>query len=334
MTDEDLLYFAKNKVRKILKENGFNYLSRDFSEVNCFNCKKTSIYIMKLYQMKNKILRFEVYFYDVNNNKRGELLKKNKDKFLNYYNAIVDYNKIIFNFTYKELEIEYIKFEDGSTKEIKNEQIMKKIEKLLALQQSPNEHEALSASLMVQKLLAKYNLSLDNIDKNDDDVIEEVNVWIDGGNKFKYLLADVIADNYRCKVYYKGTSYIVFRGYRTDIIVARRVYVYLFNICKKLGKKYENNYRQIYGTAVGIYNSYCAGFIGGIKSELEKQCTALQLFCPEKVDVDWQEYSKTMGEKNTSITALDGEAYSQGSYDGKNSLNAQFLDDSERYIKE
>lgn len=327
MNIDDLIYYAENKMLKILADCGLKYLHSDISSSDYSKPIHTTVCM-------NKTIQFKVFYDERKNSKRGKELKKIKDRFYDFYNVSVDWNGIIFKYTYKELELEYLKNDDGEeTEEEKREHIMKKIDKLLALQNSSNEHEALSASLMAQKLLAKYNIDIENIRGIVEEDIEEASVYVESGNKWKYSLANVIADNYRCKVYYKGSERIVFRGYRTDIIVARRVYAYLFSVAKRLGKAYEKRYREEHGFADGIFMSYCVGFINGVKIELEKQCTALQLYCPAKVEEDWKSYTENFGTKNTSLTLNNREAYKEGERDGKNSINAQYLDDSQRYIE-
>ena len=331
MVLEDLIYYGESKTIKILAECGLKYFHSDFMQPNEWNRYKC---ISQIRFDECKKVRFIVYYSDNKNPNRGKSLKKKREIFYNYYNVKVEKISVVFEYSYKELEIEYLKGEGEESEEVKTEHIMKKIEKLLALQNSPNEHEALSASLMAQKLLAKYNIDIEKIRGETDEAIDETEVFVDTGNKWKYNLANVIADNYRCKVYYLGFEKIVFRGYRTDIIVARRVYAYLFSVGKKLGKEYVKKHKEEYGYTEGIYNSYCKGFINGIKKELEKQCTALELYCPSKVENDWKIFSKKMKGVNTEINLKDIEAYEQGEYDGKNSVYATYLDDSEKYIKE
>lgn len=330
MDIDDLIYYAENKVLKLLRDNGLKYLHSDVAPRTTRDFKKPIQTTMSL----SKTLLFTVNFDDKKNPKRGRELKKNKDIFYDFYNVTIDKFGIHFKYTYKELELEYLRNDDEVAEEVKRDSIMKKIDKLLALQNSSNEHEALSASLMAQKLLAKYNIDIENIRGKVEEEIEEASVYVDSGNKWKYSLASVVADNYRCKVFYKGTDRVVFRGYRTDIVIARRVYAYLFSVAKRLGKAYEKRYRENYGNAEGIYMSYCIGFINGVRLELEKQCTALQLFCPSKVEDDWKKYSADFGEKQTTLKLNDIKAYQQGEVDGKNSISATYLDDSHRYIEE
>lgn len=330
MNIDDLIYYAENKLLKLLSDCGLKYLHSDIAPKNVWDFSKA----IETTMLMNKDIQFTVKYEDKKKPQRGRKLKKERDRFYDFYNASVVYNGVIFKYPYKDLEIEYLKNDGFETEEEKNNHIMKKIEKLLALQNSPNEHEALSASLMAQKLLAKYNIDIENVRGVVEEEIEEASVYVESGNKWKYNLADVIADNYRCKVYYRGSEKIVFRGYRTDIIVARRVYAYLFSVGKRLGKAYEKRYREEHGYADGIYTSYCVGFINGIRLELEKQCTALQLYCPTKVEEDWKDYSAKMGSKDTSLRLNNAEAYKQGEYDGKNSVYATYLDDSQRYIKD
>lgn len=335
MTQEDLTKYAIKKTLKMLADCGFKYRRTEFiNEQKTYNKKWELCKPYKTVSMSGKVV-ISILFNDEENPARGKRLKKEKDRFLTYFNCNVHEDYIAFVFSKKELEIEYIRRED--LEESKIEQIMEKVKKLLSLAESDNEHEAISASLMAQKLLAKYNIDIEAVTgKEKEEEIEETRVEVENGHSWKYALAFGIADNYCCKCYVKGSQIFVFRGYRSDIMIARQVFAYLFSVCKRLGRTYEREYRKENYYASGIYNSYCSGFVQGVKSELSKQCRALALVTPEPVENDWKEYAKGFGTMNSDakLSMKDWDAYDKGVQDGKEALNAQYIDDNGKYIEE
>ena len=325
MTNEDIVKTAIQKTICILNEIGVKYGRSDFViDGYCGESDTTVIYTM------NGNVSIYLYF---GNNSKSKKLKTKKLELYNYFNCRVDDTRAAFFYTKKELEIEYLKEPDSDNE--KMEAVMAKVQKLLALAESDNEHEAISASLMAQKLLAKYNIDMERLDGDTENTqkIEEVEVGVNTGNKWKYHLAECIARNYRCKCYYTGSKIIVFRGYRQDIMIARRVFAYLYSVCKRLGNSYLRRKREeSVGSVNGVFNSFCLGFIHGVNSELSKQCTELMLITPKEVEDDFKNFSKSFGIKNTSISLNDMDAFSKGEVEGKRALNAQYIDDNSRYI--
>lgn len=87
------------------------------------------------------------------------------------------------------------------------EKILNKIKNLLDLaNNNPNENEAIAAALKAQELMAKYNIELDQLDdkKETREIVEEIYHQSDKHEmrKWKIGLADIIAQNFRCKVYF------------------------------------------------------------------------------------------------------------------------------------
>lgn len=149
------------------------------------------------------------------------------------------------------------------------------------------------------------------------------------GNKWKYELASVVARNYCCKVYYKGSERIIFYGYKSDIIIARRMFSYLFEVGCRLARTYSAAERERRGCAEGVYNSYCLGFIEGVKSQLEKQCTALALVVPVKVEEEYKEMSAGWGTVDSSLQLRNINAYYEGETEGKRALNSRYVESDE-----
>lgn len=257
-------------------------------------------------------------------------LKIAKERFLNYFNARLEENCLSFSFTAKELEIIAVGRVEGSNDE-KIETIIKKINKLLALSDTDknnSEQEAISASLKVQKLLAKYNLSLADVTgERQEEEVEQSIADVGIGKKWKFILAEAVANNFACKHFFVGREQIVFYGYKADIVSARRVFVYLFRVGDRLANQYAKEYRNKHGVADGIYNSFCRGFVAGVKKELDKQCTALAIVVQPKVQESWEAFSKDFGTLNAKLNGNNYEAYAEGEIEGKRALNAQYIEE-------
>lgn len=266
-----------------------------------------------------------------NDGRWAKQLRKVKDNFLNYVNARVLGTGVRFSFSVKELDL--MRMKDVRADE-DMEKVIRRITKLLALadlEHNPSENEAISASLAAQKLLAKYNLSMADVtgEKREED-IEQVVADVGTGNKWKYDLSVAVADNYVCKTFSCGAKMIVFYGYKADILIARRVFTYLFKVGNLLANRYVKKYREEqWGSAAEIYNSFVSGFVAGVRKELEKQCTALTFVVQPEVEESWNVYSANFKTVNRSVTAIDGMAYREGIVEGKRALNAQYLENGE-----
>lgn len=259
----------------------------------------------------------------------GKKLKARKDNFYNYkYCRVLD-NGVFFGLSINDIEIQ-------STRQMTVEQdkidiIIDKIQKILALadpSKNPSEAEAISASLMAQKLLAKYNLDIATVTGEEkQEEIEQVIADVGTGKKWKYTLANIIANSYCCKCFYHGTEMIVFYGYSSDVLIARRVYMYLFKVGNSLASKYVKARRDggEWDTS-GVYNSFCKGFCNGVNRELQKNCTALMLVTPQPVIESFDKFSENFKKLDHSITMNDTDAYIMGEIEGKRALNAQYIE--------
>ena len=93
--------------------------------------------------------------------------------------------------------------------------LIDKIKKLIALSDSPNEHEAQSAMLKAQLLMAKHNV--DMADVQGSNLLEEAVIFgemmdtVYTDSYWKLNLANVIAENFRCHGFgRKSTQTIIF----------------------------------------------------------------------------------------------------------------------------
>lgn len=212
------------------------------------------------------------------------------------------------------------------------EKILNKIKNLLDLaNNNPNENEAIAAALKAQELMAKYNIELDQLDdkKETREIVEEVYHQSDKHEmrKWKIGLASIIAQNFRCKVYFMNKKDVVFYGYKEDAKIALNVFTYLYEIGNKFAVRYYNKCKKEGEETRGVMNTYLVGFKDGVAEVLEKQCTALMIVTPKEVTESFEEMTsgwKTI--KSTLRLSGDTSAYSNGKSDGRDMATARNIE--------
>lgn len=224
-----------------------------------------------------------------------------------------------------------------------NEKIVEKIKKCLELaNNNPSAEEAKSAALMAQKLLAKYNISIEDIeDIGTTEEIEESPIWfkdlVTWGvvRGWKYQLAEIVAGNFRCKHFFYGKAAVAFYGHKTDVQVAKQVYTFLYQNGDKLANKLV--YKMIRdakkagakSNTSGVYNSFVKGYMTGLREALGEQCTALMIVVPEDVKEAYTERSKSFKSMNAGMrnNGMDSEAYNRGVVAGKTAMANRAIED-------
>lgn len=208
--------------------------------------------------------------------------------------------------------------------------IIEKIKKVMALaENNPNQNEAIAAALKAQKLMAEYHieeqeLGLEINERNIDAVCCEV-----GGKvqKWRIRLGQVLAKNFRCKFFLYGND-VAFYGYDEDVEICKEVFYSMYKIGVKLSDKMKREVRKQTGTARDVRNTFCIGFVDGIKDELEKQCTALMIITPKEVtdkfEVEIQ--SKSKPKKNNIKYGSDQSIYNEGFKKGKEAIRQRSLE--------
>lgn len=159
--------------------------------------------------------------------------------------------------------------------------IKEKIAKLLALADSPNEHEAKAALLKARELMANHKLNPDEVEKQKSEKVVRQTVDITCTkltNSWATRLAAIIASHYCCKSYRSHYKYekkitIGFVGLENDFEICVRIFRYAYDCimseCKTLRKKYKDlcstsNLRQ-------ITNAYGDGFCSGLLDAFQEQ---------------------------------------------------------------
>lgn len=213
---------------------------------------------------------------------------------------------------------------------MENEKVLEKIKKLFELSRNnPSQEEAKSAACMAQKLMVQYGIEyaeVENVDINKTEEIDEVSVNVPA-KKWKYDLAHVCADNFRCKFFLHGKYNFIFYGHKTDATICAETFKYLFDMGNKLGNKLAREAREQRGYADNVYNSCVMGFLDGVRTALGEQSTALMVILPEDVKDGFAQRTKGFRVTHTSRpSAYRGDAYSRGREHGYNAMRRNALE--------
>lgn len=211
--------------------------------------------------------------------------------------------------------------------EKENMKIIETIKKVLELSQNnPSEEEAQAAALKAQELMAKYHMSMSDIDMKDDK-INEIYVEIGTGHKWKYQLAHIVDRNFCCKHFLYGKDTIVFYGHDTDVRIASKVFCTLFYTGNKLAGIEYRDARARGEITNGLVNSYLSGYMAGIKSVLDAQCTALMIVVPKDVEDGFSAMTASMKHSTCrGINSVNNGAFGRGYQAGRSQMSARELE--------
>lgn len=149
--------------------------------------------------------------------------------------------------------------------------IVNKIQKLLALANSDNKNEAELASKKAQELLIKHNISMSEVETANSDYFETNIDLPKRSNERKFI--DALLDEYFFVFVYtdKRSNKIVFVGKKENVDVALYVRSFLEHTFKRL-YKLEN---ESQGWKGKHRESFYLGLYKGLKEKLEKQRQAI-----------------------------------------------------------
>lgn len=166
-----------------------------------------------------------------------------------------------------------------------NSKIIERVRRLLAMAADvSSEHEAAIAARRATKLMREYNLSMaeviaEDIRKNDSAIGDEdlsnvtyktrIPQWLQS-------LAVTIADLFSCKIMIRrdteGQRYIRIYGYKTDIEVAKYVFMYLMERVNHFAfLRWEENYIKLMKegfSGTSWKREYMLGMVVGLKPRL------------------------------------------------------------------
>ena len=219
-----------------------------------------------------------------------------------------------------------------------------KIRKLLALAESPNEHEAKSALLRARALMAEHKLTEAECMDAARQKVEEINTGITCSkrmNPWIATLSAVIGEHYCCKSVCRRaigyqTSQILIIGLEEDAAACNEIFNYAVNSVIAIQKQIQKAYKRCSAaTRTQMVNSYGLGLAAGLSKLYEEQQTAnaqewgLILAVPPEV----QEAVEGLGESdmgNRAAANIDEDHFRDGYAAGKAFAPDTILRDPDR----
>ena len=210
--------------------------------------------------------------------------------------------------------------------------IREKIQKLLALSESSNEHEAYAALMKARELIAKNKLDERDFKKKEEKkVIKTVNIqgvtYSMRRDPWMKNLIQTISKNYCCEYFVhleKQTRYIRFMGLEEDVNMCTDVFWYALNCIRNGIKKEKKKYKGAKTKELTIVsNSYAFGFIKGLNEAFEKQNTenekgwGLVLSCPKEVRDYINNSCKPYKSQCKAKSEIHKDIYNNGYVEGK-----------------
>lgn len=205
------------------------------------------------------------------------------------------------------------------------EQLMNKVNKLLALAgNNPSQEEANAAYLKAQKLIAEYNLNMDEFSEDKESIVM-MPATHSNNEGYRTTLATTLAKNFRCRVIMVGNQ-VNFIGYKTDVEVCVQVFNHAYKVSHNAGLRLERQARKEGRSTRGVANCYWMGFCAGIKEVLDEQCRALMIVVPEEVDQELKERAGGTYRGGIRLRGTDISAYNSGKSDGRNHMRSRQIE--------
>lgn len=207
--------------------------------------------------------------------------------------------------------------------------IANKIQHLLnkTVDNGATEAEAQAALLMAQKLMAKYNIELEQQTGSKDFKcsLEETKVKPNPRNN---SLGNIIANSFAVKGIIYGGKWAFF-GREANAKAAAEALKFIHRtmeagmrrICREHGLETTQRGASLY------YNAYALGFITGLKEAMAAQTKALCVVVPEDVNNKFNEKFPKLNQYRGKGMQYhhDQGAYAQGKHDGRSAMDRRSL---------
>lgn len=207
--------------------------------------------------------------------------------------------------------------------------IANKVQHLLnkTVENGATEAEAQAALLMAQKLMAKYNIELEQQTDSKDFKcsLEETKVKPNPRNN---ALGNIIADSFAVKGIIYGGKWAFF-GREANAKAAAEAMKFIHKtleagirrVCADHGLKSSERGAAFY------YNAYSLGFISGLKEAMATQTRALCVVVPEDVNNKFNDrFPKLVSYRGKGMRYHhDRDAYVQGQRDGRSAMDRRNL---------
>ncbi len=212
---------------------------------------------------------------------------------------------------------------------------VRKIHDLLALAESPNEHEARSALLKARKLMAKYKISENELaDVKDRQVVKKLTEITCSMRRDPWVmsLAGVISDHHCCKSYNhrkKGgqTSKIGFIGFPEDVSMCEEIFIYAVNCVRSKTDKLRKS--SGVKKADGYGYGFCCGLNEAYNRQQDKENWDLVMVIPEGVKSMVKDMGQYKPDHRAKLDNSDGFYYTKGCVDGRKFHDQKRLKDSD-----
>ncbi len=208
------------------------------------------------------------------------------------------------------------------------QKIMERISNLLnkTVENGCTVEEAASAAKMAQKLIAKHH-----VDMREFSEVEDVNSEITTcSTPWQTTLATTISKRMCCDVIYETIPNtrkrrLTFVGHDTDRKAVIELWDKLVKVCNDGIKIEKRNYKERYGTARGVAESYARGFIRAVRESMDEQCRALMLIVPEEVNNKVKEIFPELRKVKPRKQKIWSEAYNNGMSAGRDAAGRKMV---------
>lgn len=204
------------------------------------------------------------------------------------------------------------------------DKVIDQIKRLLALGDSSrntSDEEAKAALLKAQELMAKYDISTEEVEEQEQETYSHEVCEHKGDAAYRIPLAQILAKNFRCMTYNHGKR-ITFMGHSSDAKICKATFEFAYQFIMRMGNRVYNKHYQMGLPTKGVFNSYATGFLQGLKEAFDVQCRALAIITPPDVVQEFENISKNWKTKTSrGLSATDYEVWRQGKEDGKAFMN-------------
>jgi len=210
------------------------------------------------------------------------------------------------------------------------EQIVEKVQKLLRLSKSDNEHEASLAMANANKLLLKYNLEMSDVDEIDiNEILEETVMSGKRMISWKLLLLNAIMDLNNCTIIthnrIRGEKSVKAIGKKQNIAISMSMFDY---VCKTMDRKLKHFSGDAFAFRMGFTSAIqqkVREIIQSRKTDVQmSDCTALVVQEKALVKQFIDEKYNNLKSKSLNTKGVDRQGYMAGMNEGRNvSFNGQ-----------
>lgn len=217
------------------------------------------------------------------------------------------------------------------------EDVIDKIRKLLAhsVENGATQAEAIAFALKAQALIAEHDVQEWELGDAGEVIVEH---WVDlpTRRKWRWYLASIVSDNFRCRTYeqtfgrrrgHRGVPHVFFVGYEQDARAAALVFERLYVIGDELGRRAK---REAGGWTYA-YDNFVEGFCDGVAGELERQCRALMLVVPQEVSRYYDELDLCDGRPPRTFV-FDPEIHDRGKAAGREAVRCGRMEGDEEHL--